>query len=193
MWVILFPKKRSREGLKSTGRNNDWKLPKLSRHRHRQIQEDERTSNRINLQRPVSRYIIIKLLNGKYKAKIGKWSKKNALLGDKAVWTTVDFSWETKEILLQILRRMSCQPQTLSSVKIALMNESEPRYLRWRKTKRGCHQRTDPGRTAQVALSTEKKEKKEKLWRDLSIPRSKTVQWTEMWANAADSPSPPGS
>lgn len=136
MWVILFPKKRSREGLKSTGRNNDWKLPKLSRHRHRQIQEDERTSNRINLQRPVSRYIIIKLLNGKYKGKIGKWSKKNALLGDKAVWTTVDFSWETKEILLQILRRMSCQPQILSSVKISLTNEREPRYLRWRKTKR---------------------------------------------------------
>ena len=23
IWVILFPKKRSREGLKSTGRNND--------------------------------------------------------------------------------------------------------------------------------------------------------------------------
>ena len=70
----------------------------MSRHRHGQIQEDERTSHRINLKRPVSRYIRIKLLNGKYKGKIGKWSKKNALLGDKAVCTTVDCSWETMEV-----------------------------------------------------------------------------------------------
>ena len=64
-----------------------------------------------------------------------------------------------KEILSQIPRGMSCQPQILSSVKISLKNEREPRYLRWRKTKRGCHQQTDPGRTAQVSSLNRKKEK----------------------------------
>lgn len=57
-------------------------FPNLARNINIQIQEGERTPNRINLKKSLPKHILIKLLNTKYKVKSWKQPEKNNAMED---------------------------------------------------------------------------------------------------------------
>lgn len=69
--------KRERKGAESSfEKNNGWKDPKFEKIQDVKKQEIQQTPSRINLERPILRYIIIKPLKVKKKLNLGSIKRK---------------------------------------------------------------------------------------------------------------------
>ena len=149
-------------------------FPTLIKDRKLEIQEVQRTPNRIDPNRPTPRHLLVRLSNVKDKERILKAAreKQSITYKGKSIRLCTDFSAETMEArrqwhdIFKILKEKNCQPRILYPAKLSFKNEGEIKTFSDKQTLREfVNKRPALQEILKGVLQADRKRQEREVWR----------------------------